>query len=364
MIEIRNVSKTFHLKNQEIKAVEDVSLRMNDGDIYGVIGYSGAGKSTLVRCINFLEKPDFGEIYVSDYGTIVARNGKLFFKDENGGAEKPASEKQLNILRKKIGMIFQHFNLLDRSTVYENIAFPLKHSGKSKQEIHDKVFELLELVDLTDRANSYPSELSGGQKQRVAIARALANDPKILLSDEATSALDPDATESILNLLKDLNQKLGLTVIMITHEMAVIKQICQRVAVMEDGRVVEEGTVYDIFSAPQENITKKFVSSSSNISKIGKLVKEDASLIASEKDSQVLQLQFDTDSVGDAMISNVSRDFNVDLNIILANVEILQNKPLGRMVVQIQGDQNDITRAIAHMKSCNVKVEVIDHELA
>ncbi len=364
MIEIRNVSKTFHLKEQTIQAVDDVSLRINDGDIYGVIGYSGAGKSTLVRCINFLEKPDIGEIQVSDFGTITAKKGKLFYKEENSEVEKPATEKQLNVLRKKIGMIFQHFNLLDRSTVYENIAFPLKHSGKSKQEIHDRVFELLRLVDLEDRANSYPAELSGGQKQRVAIARALANNPKILLSDEATSALDPDATESILNLLKDLNRKLGLTVIMITHEMAVIKQICHKVAVMENGRVVEEGTVYDIFHSPQESITKKFVSSSSNIDRIGKILQEDASLVQTSENAQILQLQFGTDSVGDALISEVSRDFAVNLNIILANVEILQGKPLGRMVVQIQGSEDNITKAIAHMKNCNVKVEVIDHELA
>ena len=223
MIRIDNYNKTFRLKSGDVKALEDVSLEIADGEKYGVIGYSGAGKSTLVRCINFLEIPDSGTLTVSDFGSIDIIDGKLF-KDG-----KHIAERNLKDLRKGIGMIFQHFNLLDRSTVFENVAFSLKYSGMTRQEISDKVFELLDLVGLTDKADVYPSQLSGGQKQRVAIARALVNDPKILLSDEATSALDPDATESILNLLNELNRKLGLTIIIITHEMAVIKAVCNRV---------------------------------------------------------------------------------------------------------------------------------------
>lgn len=366
MIEIRNISKTFHMKDKEIKAVDDVSLKVNDGEIYGVIGYSGAGKSTLVRCINFLEVPDSGEITISGFGSVSARNGKLYFVEDGKASTPenavPLSNRKLNEMRQGIGMIFQHFNLLDRSTVYENVAFPLKYSGKPKDQIDKKVRELLELVGLSDRMNSYPSELSGGQKQRVAIARALANDPKILLSDEATSALDPDVTESILKLLGDLNRKLGLTIILITHEMAVIKDICQRVAVMEDGRVVEEGDVYDIFSRPSEAITRRFVSSSSGLTKFNKLLEDNSELVQADDHSRVVKLQFDTDCVRDAMISDVSRRFDVNLNIVLANVEILQGNPLGSMIVKIVGDETNINKAIDYMKSCKVKVEVIEYE--
>lgn len=246
MINIQHMNKTFHLKTGDVEALNDVSLNIEAGQIYGVIGYSGAGKSTLVRCINLLETPDSGSLTVGDSGEIVIQNGKPMVSG------KALKERQLGKLRRGIGMIFQHFNLLDRSTVFENIAYPLRYSGMKKEEIDKRVTELLALVDLTDKRDTYPSQLSGGQKQRVAIARALANNPQILLSDEATSALDPDATEAILTLLKQLNEKLGLTIVLITHEMAVIKAICHRVAVMEHGKVVEEGDVYDIFANPQQ----------------------------------------------------------------------------------------------------------------
>lgn len=365
MIELRSVSKTFHSKGQSISAVKDVSLKIQDGEIYGVIGYSGAGKSTLVRCLNFLEIPDEGQIAISGFGTYTIQHGKLFHVPEGLPAapehQHPVREGDLNDLRKHVGMIFQNFNLLDRSTVYENVAFPLKRSGKSKQEIHDKVFEMLGLVGLSDRANSYPSQLSGGQKQRVAIARALAMNPRILLSDEATSALDPNVTESILELLKELNQKLGLTIILITHEMAVIKSICDRVAVMENGRVVEEGLVYSIFSNPVEPITQRFVNTSSGFSSLAQLLREDNALVATTTGSQLLRLLFDADCVGDAMISDVSRRFHVDLNIVLANVELVQEKPLGGMVVKIKGRPDDIGAAISYMRQCKVKVEVLNN---
>ena len=211
MIELSHISKTYVAPDKNVIALEDVNIRVEAGQVYGIVGYSGAGKSTLVRCINFLERPDAGSIRIDGFGTIEVRDGNAFYAPESGGQAVRLTENHLKTLRRDLGMIFQHFNLLDRNTVFDNIAYPLKYTGRSKEEIRARVLELLELVDLRDKVNAYPSELSGGQKQRVAIARALANNPKILLSDEATSALDPDATESILKLLKDLNRKLNLT---------------------------------------------------------------------------------------------------------------------------------------------------------
>ena len=357
VITIRGLKKTFRIEKQFVHAVNGVDLDISEGEIFGVVGYSGAGKSTLVRCINFLEIPEEGSITINGFGTFTARNGKLFHKDDENDAEKPATDKQLRQLRRNIGMIFQHFNLLDRSTVFENVAYPLQHKGKSKAEIAAKVRELLELVDLSDKIYSYPSELSGGQKQRVAIARALANDPKILLSDEATSALDPDVTESILKLLKDLNRKLGLTVILITHEMAVVRSICDRVAVMENGKVVEEGNVYGIFADPKENVTKRFVNASFGLSNLDKLT--ESGLVNITPDSKLVRLTFSQESVGEALISQVSRKFNVSLNIILANVEILQDAPLGALIILAKGDRTDVENALKYIEEQNVKVEVI-----
>ena len=212
MIQIEKMNKVFHLKSGDVTALDNVTLNIGDGMIYGVIGYSGAGKSTLVRCLNLLETPDSGTLSVGDSGVITLKDGKAY--DAQG---RKMTEKKLGAMRRGIGMIFQHFNLLDRSTVFENIAYPLRYTGMKKADIEARVFELLDLVDLRDKADVYPSQLSGGQKQRVAIARALANKPQVLLSDEATSALDPDATEAILNLLRDLNRKLGLTIVLITR---------------------------------------------------------------------------------------------------------------------------------------------------
>lgn len=352
MIEIKNLSKTFRIKDGIVNALVDVSLSIEEGERYGVIGYSGAGKSTLVRCINFLEIPDSGSVTI-DGKCIEIKNGILYLEG------KKMSEKELNKLRSSIGMIFQHFNLLDRSTVFENIAYPLKYTGKTKKEISDKVFNLLELVGLVDKANAYPSQLSGGQKQRVAIARALANDPKILLSDEATSALDPDATESIIKLLKDLNKKLGITVVLITHEMSVIKSFCERVAVMEDGKVVEEGRVQDIFSFPKAPITKRFVSSTSSLSKINDLIKTDSPLVKSkEGESPLYKLHFDT-KVDSPVISEVSRKFNVDFNIILANVEVVADATIGAMIVKIRGNEGDINKALDFLRESKIRVEEV-----
>ncbi|MBQ5961217.1 MAG: ATP-binding cassette domain-containing protein [Firmicutes bacterium] len=359
MIEISHVSKTFTAKENNVAAVRDVSLTIRDGEVYGIIGYSGAGKSTLVRCINFLEKPDSGSIALSGFGTVTAAEGKLYFTPEGGKGQTPLSEKKLKSLRGGIGMIFQHFNLLERNTVYENVAYTLKYSGMKKDEIRKRVLEMLDLVDLRDKIASYPSELSGGQKQRVAIARALANNPKILLSDEATSALDPGATASILSLLKDLNKRLGLTIVLITHEMAVVKEICERVAVMEDGAVVEEGLVYDVFADPKQPITRRFVESSNGMGNLQKLVEQNSTLLDKSRNSVLLRCVYGKDAVGDALISDVSRKFAVNMNIVLANVEMLQGSPLGELVVSITGESGNIDEAIAFMRNSGVRVEVI-----
>ncbi|MBQ4372008.1 MAG: ATP-binding cassette domain-containing protein [Firmicutes bacterium] len=359
MISIKDLHKRFTTKTAEVNAVDGVSLEIADGQIYGIMGYSGAGKSTLVRCINFLELPDSGSIEISGFGKVISEGGRMFL--ERDGSRSPMSEKELRALRRSIGMIFQHFNLLDRSTVFDNIAYPLKYTGKSRQEIEARVDELLGLVDLKDKKFSYPSQLSGGQKQRVAIARALANSPKILLSDEATSALDPDATEAILALLKELNRKLGLTIVIITHEMAVIKAIADRVAVMEDGRVVEEGGVYDIFAAPAEKITKKFVGSSSGLEKIDKLIESGAVEAENTDTDKLIRLTFSKESVGEAIISRVSRNYGVDVNLVLANVDVVAGAALGGIVAKISGEKDAVSAALAYIESCGVRTEVIEY---
>lgn len=357
MIEIRNLQKHFVTKDVNVHAVNDVSLKVEEGEIYGIIGYSGAGKSSLVRCINFLEYPESGSITIKGFGTIESDNGVLYRTD--GGQKTRIKEKDLRSLRRSIGMIFQLFNLMDRSTVFDNIAYPLKYTGLSKEEIEEKVNKLLKLVDLEEKRDSYPGQLSGGQKQRVAIARALANDPKILLSDEATSALDPDATESILKLLKDLNKQLGITIVLITHEMAVIKQIADKVAVMEDGKVVEEGEVYEIFSDPKAEITRKFVETSSGLEKINKLIENRTVDLNNSDGRKLIKLTFTKDSVGEALISKVSRDYNVDISIVLANVDIVAENALGGIIADISGKPEDVTEALDYISSNGVRVEVI-----
>ena len=261
MIELTHISKNFVSGGRTVHAVQDVSLSIGKGEIFGIIGFSGAGKSTLVRCINLLERPTSGSVTVD-------------------GKEMTAlSARELRQARKKIGMIFQHFNLMPSRTVFGNVAYPLRGSGLSREQIADKVHRLLELVGIGDKAEAYPKQLSGGQKQRVAIARALANDPNVLLCDEATSALDPQTTKAILRLLKNLNEKLGITVVIITHEMVVVKEICDRVAVMEHGRVVEQGEVFNVFADPRQEITRSFIHTTSNLRKIEELIEEDSPVV-------------------------------------------------------------------------------------
>ena len=315
MIEFQNVSKIFKTKECEVKALENVSLTIEDGDIYGIIGFSGAGKSTLIRTINALEVPTSGKVLVDGEDINALKQSKLRQK------------------RKKIGMIFQQFNLLETKTVYENIALPLVLNHVPKDQIKKKVQEVLEYVELTDKKDVYPSKLSGGQKQRVGIARALATDPSILLSDESTSALDPKTTKAILKLLKRINKELGITIVLITHEMNVIQSICHHVAVMESGRVVEKGNVLDVFSEPQQEITKNFV----------KTVIE--SIRSEKKNNKLLKLKFlDSDST-ESVLSGVNKKFDVETNILFANISEIQERVLGIIIVQIIGAKNEIEGA-------------------
>ena len=341
MIELTHISKNFASGGRTVHAVQDVSLSIGKGEIFGIIGFSGAGKSTLVRCINLLERPTSGS------GTV------------DGKEMTALSARELRQARKKIGMIFQHFNLMPSRTVFGNVAYPLRGSGLSGEQIADKVHRLLELVGIGDKAEAYPKQLSGGQKQRVAIARALANDPNVLLCDEATSALDPQTTKAILRLLKDLNEKLGITVVIITHEMAVVKEICDRVTVMEHGRVVEQGEVFNVFADPRQEITRSFIHTTSNLRKIEELIEEDSPVVQLKPGELIVRLSYIQRNVSEPLISTVSRKFDITLNIIFSDIAIVQNAPIGGTVAIISGEREQITQAIAYLIEKNVGVEVI-----
>ena len=336
MITLQNISKTFIDGGKEVQAVKDVNLTIHDGDIFGIIGFSGAGKSTLVRCINLLERPTSGTVTVDDKEITAL------------------SAKELRKARKKIGMIFQHFNLMPSRTIFGNVAYPLKGSGLSKQEIADKVHNLLDLVGISEKENAYPSQLSGGQKQRVAIARALANDPKILLCDEATSALDPQTTKSILKLLQKVNETLGITIVVITHEMDVVKEICNRVAVMDHGNVVEEGEVFSIFATPQNKVTRDFIKTTSNLQKIEELVEAGSPVVALKPGELIVRLSYIEKNASEPLISAVTEKFGIILNIIFADVEIVQNAPIGGTVAIVSGDKDKVEQALTYLKEKNV----------
>ncbi|QTJ45448.1 methionine ABC transporter ATP-binding protein [Dolosigranulum pigrum] len=334
MIELKNVSKVFSDGTQEIVAVDDVSLHIDEGEIFGIIGYSGAGKSTLVRTLNGLEQPTSGSITVA------------------GKELSHLSGKQLRQSRQKIGMIFQHFNILWSRTVVENIMFPLEIAGVPKKERLERAQELVRLVGLDGREGAYPSELSGGQKQRVGIARALANDPDVLLCDEATSALDPKTTDDVLELLLDINRRLDLTIVIITHEMEVIRKICDRVAVMQGGRVVETGKTTDIFQNPKEKITREFIQQDED---------EDIDQLLSDfreyfPEGRILRVTYPGNQSRAPIISRVSREFNVDINIIRGSIYTTQNSPVGTLYVQVFGDESDVDRAIDELQVLNTEV--------
>lgn len=339
MISIEGLSKYYTSKEKKITAVDDLTLNIKEGEIFGIIGYSGAGKSTFLRLLNRLEDPSKGRIVI-DQQEISALNTK-----------------QLRLARQEIGMIFQHFNLLWSRTVKDNVAFPLEIAGFSKAEREERVHELLELVGLSDREHAYPSELSGGQKQRVGIARALANDPKVLLCDEATSALDPETTNAILDLLISINEKLGLTIILITHEMHVIRKICNRVAVMENGKVVEQGDVLDVFLHPKQLVTKRFVEQVMGVNDEDDGVSH---LINAYEHGKILRLHFIGEVSNQAIISRVAKKFAIDINILQGKITQTQRGAYGTLFVQIEGENEEVNKAVAFISDeTSVEVEGI-----
>lgn len=341
MIKLENISKSFAINGKTVEAVKDVSLAIRQGEIFGIIGFSGAGKSTLVRCINLLEKPEKGRVII-DGEDITHYEGK-----------------ELRHVRQKIGMIFQHFNLMPSRTVFENIELPLKLTKLSASERSQKIKKLLDLVVLSDKAQSYPSQLSGGQKQRVAIARALANDPKVLLCDEATSALDPQTTHSILQLLKEVNTRLGITVVVITHQMEVIKEICDRVAVMQKGVVVEEGDIVDVFSAPQAPITKSFIQAADNFEAFSDLVKLNSAITGIKPSQPVWFLTYRGAVAGEPLMSELYRRFEVKANIIYGNIDYFKQCIVGKLGVAIEGRADQIEKARQFLIDQKIIVEVL-----
>ena len=335
MIEIKNISKTFRQKKQSFKALDNVSLNIEKSDIVGIIGFSGAGKSTLIRTVNLLEKPDNGEIII---------NGKDFTK---------LNPKQLASERKKIGMIFQHFNLLSSRTVYENISLPLELDNVSKAEINKKVNELLKIVGLEDKANHYPNSLSGGQKQRVAIARALANDPYLLLCDEATSALDPATTQSILQLLRDINQRLGITILLITHEMEVIKTVCNHVAVIDKGKLLVKGTLSEIISNKDNPIIKQFLKSGAmtipqELNK--KLQKEPQDGLF-----PLVEVELNEQISVEELLSIVYDKYKIPYKLLKADVEYLGDSNFGKLLLQLQGEEEENQQAIYYFNQNKIQ---------
>ena len=351
MIELKNVSKTFHKHGGSVHALSAVSLQVGAGEIFGVIGASGAGKSTLIRCINLLEKPTDGEVIVDGRPLLALTPRRL------------AQE------RRHIGMIFQHFNLLSSRTVQENVAFPLELSGTSRDVIDARVSELLALVGLTEKRSEYPASLSGGQKQRVAIARTLASNPKVLLCDEATSALDPETTRSILELLKDINRRFGITILLITHEMDVIKAICDRVAIMSEGRIIEEGPVGAIFSHPREELTRRFIASSLNFAippeYAARLRREGPEYTARLRQEgpghPLVRLEFTAESAGLPLLSTISRQLHVDHHIVSAQLDQAGGARFGFMLVEISGTAENTQKAIDYYIAHQVKAEILGY---
>lgn len=338
-IKIRNLVKQYKLKNgTEFNAVNDVDLDIEKGDVYGIMGLSGAGKSTLVRLINRLEEPTSGEIIV---------NGKNVLEYD---------QKQLREFRKKTGMIFQHFNLLNSRNVASNIAFPLEISGWKKVDITKRVDELLEIVGLVDKKENYPEQLSGGQKQRVAIARALATNPEILLSDEATSALDPRTTNSILELLKDINKRFGITIILITHQMEVIRRICNKTAIMSDGKIIEEGTTKEIFLNPKTILAKEFVS---NISHDELEFNETGLNLGNKAETTILKLKFTGEQVDKPYIYELIKNFDTNISILSGAIDKLSDIKVGHMVIEIQSQNDKIEEIKEWLLNNKVELEVL-----
>ncbi|PWG00142.1 methionine ABC transporter ATP-binding protein [Levilactobacillus bambusae] len=339
MIKLQHVDVTFNQQHRTVKAVRDVSLTVNRGDIYGIVGYSGAGKSTLVRVINRLQEPTAGQVEVNGQNMLALTN------------------KQLRHARTKIGMIFQHFNLMNQRTIADNVAYPLKGSGLDKAAREAKVAHLLELVGLADQAQGYPAQLSGGQKQRVAIARALANDPEVLISDEATSALDPKTTGAILALLKELNEQLGVTIVLITHEMDAVKEICNKVAVMEDGQIIERGSLLQIFSQPKQPLTKDFINTSTQVNQAIEKISQQALTLSDTQ--RLIHLEYVGTAADAPLITELYKRYGVVSNILYGNVEILQGTPLGNLIVVMTGDQANLDDALNYCQQQQIHVSPV-----
>ncbi|WP_404377555.1 methionine ABC transporter ATP-binding protein [Vreelandella aquamarina] len=342
MIELSNVSKTYGSGEKAVHALQNVNLTVPKGAIHGVIGLSGAGKSTLIRCVNLLERPTSGSVLVD-------------------GQEMTAlSRSELNHARHRIGMIFQHFNLLTTRTVFDNIALPLELMGEKRSAIKDRVLPLLDMVGLADKAKQYPAQLSGGQKQRVAIARALASKPNVLLCDEATSALDPQTTSSILELLRDINHQLGITILLITHEMEVVKSICHRVSLISDGKLVEDAEVGDFFTAPATQLGRDFLNDFLQLSPPKELLErlQDA---PGEHTHPVVRLTFSGDAVSTPLISRLARECSVDVSILQAKVESIQDRTLGLMIAELLGNHEQTQQAMSYLEAHQLQVEVLGH---
>ena len=343
MIKLNNITKIFTLPDKKLTALDNVSLHVPKGQICGVIGASGAGKSTLIRCVNLLERPTHGAVIIDDVNLTQL------------------SEAELVKTRRQIGMIFQHFNLLTSRTVFENVALPLELENKSKAEIQEKTTALLALVGLSDKHNVYPANLSGGQKQRVAIARALASDPKVLLCDEATSALDPATTQSILKLLKEINRTLGITILLITHEMEVVKRICDQVAVIDKGRLIEQGTVSEIFSNPKTELAQEFISSTFHITLPEEYLENLSDTPKHAKSYPIIKFEFTGRSVDAPLLSQASKKFGVELSILTSQIDYAGGVKFGFTIAEVEGDEDAITQAKVYLMENNVRVEVLGY---
>jgi len=343
LIQINNLSKIYSGGEHEVMALKDVNLTVNQGEIFGIIGLSGAGKSTLIRCINMLEEPTTGNILIKGQDITLMNN------------------QELRRLRQKIGMIFQHFNLLSSRTVFDNVMFPLEIAGVAEKKARQKVGELLELVGLSDKARVYPDQLSGGQKQRVGIARALANEPVLLLSDEATSALDPQTTRSILKLLKDINHQLGLTILLITHDMNVIKDACDRVAVIDNSRIVEVGDVLSIFSNPGTPTSRSFINTIIN-KEIPEEILHRSVVDNGQTVSRLIRVSFIGSSAGEPLMSTMLQKFNVKANILYGNIDRVKDTPFGNLTLELIGTSDLINEAMDFLRENGLEIEVLEND--